>query len=161
MPTSVILGLDVPFLTWLALILNDNLVWYVVVGIFLLVMVLGARARARCVLLSFALLLVATYALKMYYGEPRACEIVRFGVACPADYAFPSGHSAISFFFVAASMGTPLFAFYFILGALISLTRLYLGVHTITQVAAGLVLGIACYYLVDKLFYNFGWKKGL
>ncbi|MEW6328594.1 MAG: phosphatase PAP2 family protein [Candidatus Micrarchaeota archaeon] len=161
MPTHALLDLDLPALTWLALLLNNTIIWYAVVFLFLLVVVWGARCRARCILVSFAVLLVAIYAVKAYYHEARDCDATRFGAECPWDYGFPSGHAAISFFFVGASMGTPLFAFYFIVGALVSLTRLYLGVHTITQVAGGIVIGMACYYFVDKVFYNRGWKKGI
>ncbi len=161
MPTHALLGLDVPALTWLALLFNNTLIWYTVVALFLLVVLWGARCRARCILVSFVILLAATYAIKMYYQEARDCGVVRFGAECPGDYGFPSGHTAISFFFIAASTGTPLFAFYFILGALVSLSRLYLGVHTITQIAGGIVIGMTCYYFVDKVFYNRGWKRGI
>lgn len=83
----------------------------------------------------------------------------QYGIELSQDYCFPSGHTAVTF--CAAAV---LVIFYrakaipaVILAALIGLSRIYLGEHYVTDVAAGLVIGTLCgiagyyiYKLIEK-----------
>ncbi|MBE6734312.1 MAG: phosphatase PAP2 family protein [Ruminococcaceae bacterium] len=65
----------------------------------------------------------------------------------PKFYSFPSGHSASSFSVVAVTiLRCPLWIIIpvAILAALIAFSRLYLRVHYLTDVVAGVVLGLGC-----------------
>ena len=72
----------------------------------------------------------------------------------PADFSFPSGHSASSF----ASAGI-LFRYLdkkygilaIVLAALIAFSRLYLGVHFPSDVIAGIIMGLLSSYTISKL----------
>lgn len=65
----------------------------------------------------------------------------------PKFYSFPSGHSASSFSVVAVTiLRCPLWIIIpvAILATLIAFSRLYLRVHYLTDVVAGVVLGLGC-----------------
>lgn len=72
----------------------------------------------------------------------------------PTDYSFPSGHTACSFavaFLLFRKLpkkyGIPCLAF----AALIGFSRIYLGVHYLSDVIAGVVSGIVLSYAADYL----------
>ncbi len=131
-----------------------------IAGIFLCALVLHKafhRDEKLAVLAGFlgAVLLVAgvtTAASKGVFQVPRPCAGTP---SCPADYAFPSGHAAISFAF---------FSFLFFLNGrwksseiillfpfMIALSRVMQGVHTVVDVTAGAVLGTAIGFALYKL----------
>ncbi len=64
----------------------------------------------------------------------------------PTDYSFPSGHAAATFAAaVALSRAWPAGTVaWYLLAALISYSRLYLGVHYPSDVVAGALVGLAC-----------------
>ncbi|MCC8337062.1 phosphatase PAP2 family protein [Streptomyces sp. R1] len=87
--------------------------------------------------------------IKNWLHEERPCRAipnVRTIAACPApgDWAFPSNHSVIA----AASAATLLVtwrlvaAFALPLAVLVALSRVYVGVHYLHDVAAGALLGV-------------------
>lgn len=90
--------------------------------------------------------------LALKYGFHRARPVPFFG-AVPHSYSFPSGHSLFSFCFYGVMAGlinarvrshwlrVALFGTAVILIALIGLSRIYLGVHYPSDVAAGYVAG--------------------
>ncbi|MGN1411977.1 MAG: phosphatase PAP2 family protein [Oscillospiraceae bacterium] len=91
-----------------------------------------------------------------FYAIPDLNALVPY----PRDYSFPSGHTTSAF-----SICTPLFimlnkkySFIFLIFAtLMGFSRLYVGVHYLTDVLCGLIIGIMCsiasYFLI-KWFYN-------
>ncbi len=79
-------------------------------------------------------------------------------IALPTDYSFPSGHSCASFagaFVCLRMMPTGFGIAAMVLAALISFSRLYVGVHYPTDVLAGIVIGIfaaqMAYLIVTRL----------
>ncbi len=65
----------------------------------------------------------------------------------PKHYSFPSGHSASSFSVVAVTFircSPWLFVPVLVLASLIAFSRMYLRVHYITDVVAGVILGLVC-----------------
>lgn len=75
----------------------------------------------------------------------------------PSFYSFPSGHTASSFavFMVAFLLLKDYSLLILILAILISFSRLYLQVHYLTDILAGIVLGLLCGLLSFQIFVHF------
>ncbi|MCC8057873.1 phosphatase PAP2 family protein [Cloacibacillus sp.] len=124
-----------------------------------LLLVLFPRTRRLGVAVATALaieIFLCNGLIKPLAARIRPYDIntgIQMLVARPADYSFPSGHTAASF--AAAS------ALYFrrsgwwipagLLAALIALSRLYLYVHFPTDVLGGAALGILSGWLGERL----------
>ena len=93
-------------------------------------------------------LVVGDYILKPIFNRPRPCDVntaMTILVARPGGSSFPSGHTASAF---AASVALYLYhrragIAALAVSAFIGFTRMYLYVHFPSDVAAGVVLGIA------------------
>lgn len=109
------------------------------------------RSMALALLAPVAVLIVygLSEIIKVWLHEERPCRDipdVRTIAECPApgDWAFPSNHSVIA----AASAATFLItwrlvaAFALPLAVLVALSRVYIGVHYLHDVAAGALLGV-------------------
>ena len=68
----------------------------------------------------------------------------------PSEFSFPSGHAGSSFasaFVLYRKLPKKYGIWAIILAALISFSRLYVGVHYPTDVLAGILVGMGCSYL--------------
>jgi membrane-associated phospholipid phosphatase len=121
-------------------------------------------------ILPFFISVIVTTAL-VYFSK------IFFGVVGPpdrvlyeTDYSFPSGHTAGAFIFFSSlyyllskkikTNGTKIFflLFIFLIILLVSVSRLVLGVHYITDIAGGLVFGLFG-LLLNIFVYNLLNKK--
>lgn len=141
-----------PALSWIG---NLGVVWILLLGSMA---ALGRRTGRRIALaglVALALGFTSSEVLKEVVMRPRPFLVLpdlRLLVPEPSSYAFPSGHATSAF---AAASGAvlaarrllgrvPLWGWgMFVLAAAISYSRLYVGVHWPTDVAAGVVLGLA------------------
>ncbi len=100
----------------------------------------------------------AAYGIKVAVGRPRPAvkverQVTQAGSFRPNYQAFPSGHSAASaaffgvLFFVCWRLGLGLFVIPLLVGA----TRIFLGAHYLSDVTAGLMLGLFCAALVSAM----------
>ncbi len=118
------------------------------------------RRKEFVVALAFAVLLA--FFAQFFFAEPRPCmvdaSLARF-VECKASFGMPSLHATVAGVFAVAALGT--LAFYFIapLALLIVVSRVFLGVHSVLQVVAGLALGMLVYLLVAQLSERLQGKK--
>jgi undecaprenyl-diphosphatase len=112
------------------------------------------RAAAwRMILAGSLTWVVSEYALKPAFDRPRPYEVDSSIVAIdgkPLTRSFPSGHAATAVAYSVA--GTRVFPgsalVWWPLTLLISVSRVYLGVHWPSDVLGGIAVGLACSWFV-------------
>lgn len=148
-----------------ALSLSGNLgaVWLALLGVIAAFGGKTGRRISLAGLVAFAVGFASSELIKELTMRPRpflTLDHVRLLVNAPHSFAFPSGHTASSF---AAASGAALAAKRLLgkvpswgwgmlaLAAAISYSRIYVGVHWPTDVAAGAVLGLASGWVGARL----------
>lgn len=129
--------------------------FWIMLGIFLLFF---RRTRVCGICMLSGLLvgaLITNVTIKPLVARDRPCWIndtVQLLVSNPRDYSFPSGHSQASFVSAMAiyqnhrKWGIAAFVF----AAFIAFSRLYLYVHFPTDVAVGILIGLAVGYFTSR-----------
>ena len=149
---------------WLTPVMQSISAWGFF-GWFILVMVLLAfrktRAAGKVAVVSLAIeVIIVNLGLKLLFARIRPFDAYDFLVPIgklPTDFSFPSGHTANSFAVALAAVhmlpkkaGIPLV----VLAALVAYSRLYLGVHYLSDVICGflvaLVISQAVWYFMVK-----------
>lgn len=140
--------------------LGDGGVFWIILSVLLLLFKKTRKVGLCCALGLIFDLLVVNIAVKPLVARIRPYEIIKEITILthqPGDHSFPSGHSAGSFacawaFFRAykKKWGVPAL----VLAALVSLSRLYVGVHYPSDVLGGIVIGC----VLGELGYRVGKK---
>jgi len=141
---------------------DAGLIW-IALGIVLLAFA-ATRKRGAVYLVALACTAVINnLVLKSIIARPRPYDTIEGLLVLTeklSSYSFPSGHASSSF--AAATALTLLFgkkgAWSFIPAAIIALSRSYLGMHYVTDIAAGAVLGALCAFCTVKMI---GKKTGI
>lgn len=139
----------IPFITKLG---DKGIIWILLAAVLLLI----PKTRKTGAILTAALcidLILCNGLLKNLFARVRPYDVntsVQLLIAKPADFSFPSGHTAAAFTAVAAlyfagekKMWKPVLA----LAVIIALTRLYLYVHYPTDILGGIAVGMTAGYL--------------
>ena len=136
--------------------LGDAGIIWIIIGLGLLCF---AAVRKKGVVYLSALAgtaIVNNLVLKPIIMRPRPYDSIEGLIVLTeklSSYSFPSGHASSSF--AAATALTLLFgkkgAWSFIPAAIIAMSRPYLGMHYVTDIAAGAVLGALCAFCTVKL----------
>ncbi len=95
--------------------------------------------KPKRVLALLVLAMLVAFAAQQYYAQPRPCA--ENPLFCIPSYGFPSIHAAAVTILALASVGTAWFYFLGPVAAFIAASRIFFGVHSFTQVAAGIALG--------------------
>lgn len=138
-----------PVMTFITRLGDGGFIWI----LFTVLLLIPQKTRRAALSMAVALimsLLMTNLLLKNSVARVRPYEVVdglRILVDPPSDWSFPSGHTSAS---IAAALvmlrmlpgkyGIPAI----ILGVLISLSRLYVGVHYPTDVLGGAIIGVLC-----------------
>lgn len=133
-------------------------------GIFILSFLplfLAKKEKKRSALILWAGLTISYYllfVLKNAVARPRPfMQLPDVRLLIPAkSFSFPSGHAMQSF--MAATVMSRYFRggiIYFGFALLVAFSRVYMGVHYVSDVLAGALLGIAVGYLLTYLSKNF------
>lgn len=142
------------------LAVSQAIEFYAVFVFFALFVISIFTVRKRSALmLALVLAAVSGPLLKEYYNQDRPCVDGPGGIPCPNTTGLPSLHAMASTIFAIASIGTPAFLFFAPAAAVISLSRIYLNVHSPEQVAAGMALGIALFSFAAGLRARFKREK--
>jgi undecaprenyl-diphosphatase len=141
--------------------MGDGWIWY---GLGIMLVIFGGAQRGAAVGAagSAALVVVLVFkALKHLSHRPRPCQYEPHcwsKVLPPDQFSFPSGHTmtafsialVVSYFY--PSLEGPLF----FLALSIAVSRIVLGMHFLSDVLAGVVLGVALGCLSITTFASFG-----
>lgn len=127
------------------------------ISLFLCILLLLGNQRMKYIGFEAIAALVISqsivYLLKKALSRERPYKIIEhlntFGIDMK-DYSFPSGHTTASFSIATTvALNMPRISIYiFILAMIIGISRIYLGVHYPTDVAAGILLGLSVSLLV-------------
>ena len=135
--------------------------------LFSLVLLIFGNNKVRLIAIEALVILfisqIIVQSLKKLLGRERPYVILEklntFGIDL-SDYSFPSGHTTASFSIATTlALNIPVLTYLvFILASIIGISRIYLGVHYPTDVAAGIILGMGSallvhFYLVDLVGY--------
>jgi undecaprenyl-diphosphatase len=147
---------------WIRLLLiiasraGDGWLWY---GLGLMILVVGDHVRVAAVFAgtaatSVGLVIYAVTKKATRRRRPCLVEPNRWAAILPPDqYSFPSGHS-IAAFAIAFSVGQfyeALFVPLLLTATLIAVSRIMLGMHYLSDVLAGLVLGCTLGHIAFRL----------
>ncbi len=152
---------------YISLLGNGGMIW-IIAGIVLAIFPC-TRKIGFAVIISLILdVILCNGILKPLVARIRPCDIdtaVQLLIARPADFSFPSGHTASSFaaasalFMQKSRLKIPAL----ILAVLIAFSRLYLFVHFPSDIAAGALAGIMCgaagSYITEKFIFGKVLKK--
>jgi len=132
--------------------------WY---GLFVLLLALYDVNMALQLLpiglAAFAIALTAQKVLKAAIRRDRPCraiDLITSRVHPPDQFSFPSGHSAGAFLMATliSSLWPITAAPLFVWAALVSLSRVYNGVHYPTDVVVGAILGVVSVLACQMMF---------
>lgn len=134
-----------------------GLIW-IILTIILLIRRSSRGIGAQCALSLIFSSIIVNLVLKLIVARTRPYEVVpglTLLVQRAWDYSFPSGHAAASFsaawiIFRKAprKYGIPAL----VLAALISFSRLYVGIHYPTDVVCGILVGLFCAWMTMKIW---------
>jgi len=135
------------------------------ITVFTLSLVIFGSPRNKLVgveaLLALGISQIIVHSLKKLLSRERPYKIIEqlntFGIDL-SDYSFPSGHTTASFSLATSlALNIPRFSIIVLfLAMLIAISRIYLGVHYPTDVAAGIILGVGFaiivhFYLIEAV----------
>ncbi|MDE7233307.1 MAG: phosphatase PAP2 family protein [Lachnospiraceae bacterium] len=152
-----------PILKVITTLGNGGAIWILLT---LLILMLPKTRKVGCMMAAALLgtLLINNILLKNLVARIRPYEVIEgltYIVRRPKEFSFPSGHAGSSFAAACIMLrrlpkryGIPAF----VLAVLISLSRLYVGVHYPSDVLFGVISGILISYVAEVIVERL-WKK--
>ncbi len=152
---SVLIGsLHYDIITFISLIISNEVSF----GLLLFFLTLVAERRPeklKKVIIVLACAFLISTLFKLVFQVERPCVAVSSDkIICPTSYSFPSTHAALAFVLPLAFLNKRSYPFYLLFALFVGFSRIYLSVHSVVDVAAGLVVAAVSYYAVDLLKAN-------
>ena len=143
-----------------SIFLNDPVTGVLFFAALVLVLSYAFREQKKLPFIMSAIIvaLILGVAFKSFLQEPRPCVSIPGKVICPLDFALPSIHTLLAFTLVILAVGNRSFAIYLIFALFTAFSRVYLGVHTISEVAAGLAMAFFACVLNEIIWKKMLWK---
>lgn len=138
---------------------DDGMIW-IAIALILLIVRRTRRAGLACAVSMIFNLLATNVVLKNIIQRIRPYEVINalnILIEVQHDFSFPSGHTACSFAAAWAMWRTMPRGYSvpaLILAALISFSRLYVGVHYPTDILGGLIVGVLCAEIAFRAVYR-------
>lgn len=135
--------------------------WYIAYAILLGISWTKGGLRGKIAVVGVILLIVASdqtgyRVLKEYFARPRPCDAladVNTPIGCTGTFSFPSNHALNNF--AAAVFFYRLFPklkwVLFITATLISVSRVYLGLHYPSDIIGGALIGVLFGYIFSQI----------
>lgn len=135
-------------------LLGTKIILLVIIGLIFLI---GDKEDKQIAILSFFSLMFAdilVYILKLIFLRPRPyitldnVELVKTEL----NYSFPSGHATLSFaVYTLIGYKYKKFILAILIASIISITRIYLGVHYPSDIIFGAILGVLITLILIKI----------
>jgi len=138
-----------------------NIEWFVVIVFFILAVFIFKKKKFYSFIAAIILSGLLSYALKMIILRPRPFEY--FGIPSIIHAilsSFPSGHAMLIFTLLPFMLKNfPKYKMWFwTIAILVAFSRLYLGVHYLSDVIAGAFIGYMIGITFIMLGEKYGWK---
>lgn len=145
-----------PIMKFVTTLGNGGMIWILLTTLLLAI---PRTRRVGCMMTAALLgtLLINNIILKNLVARTRPYEMIEgltYLVKKPTDFSFPSGHAGCSFAtacIMFRRLPKPYGIPAFVLAILISLSRLYVGVHYPSDVLFGAISGIAISYAAEAI----------
>lgn len=116
------------------------------------------QKRLPFLLSALFIALLLGLAFKPFLQQERPCAEVPGKIPCPPDFSLPSLHALLAFTLAIVSLGNRSFAIYFPYSLFVAYSRVYLGVHTVSQVASGLAMAFFACVLCELAWRAMRWE---
>ena len=145
--TLAINSINNEWITSISLIINNKIIYGIIlIGIILFL----EKKRDKRIKLFTSLILVSIVGvvLKEIFAIPRPCGELALKAVCDG-YSLPSIHAATAFTLALGFLDDKKYVLILIFAILVSLSRLYLGVHTFFDIGASIAITPIVYGFVD------------
>lgn len=150
--TRLITSIDSDILTQIDILVNNPLVYLIVVSAILLIGEKRNEKRLK-VLVAILVSLVLAVIVNVGMAVERPCASLT-DVICPMLYSFPSIHCTIAFIIMISFLEKKQYPFYVLFALMVAFSRLHLGVHVFRDIVGALLVGLLAYHITYII-----WKR--
>ncbi|VVC01218.1 Undecaprenyl-diphosphatase [uncultured archaeon] len=143
-----------------SILLNDPYFALIFSLALILALSFAFREQKRLPFMAAAIVvaLLLGMGMKAFLQEPRPCVETPGKIPCPLDFSLPSLHALLTFTLAILAVGNRSFAIYLIYALFTAFSRVYLGVHTVTEVMAGLALAFLACVIAEMAWRRMKWE---
>jgi membrane-associated phospholipid phosphatase len=145
--TEISQSLDFEILKTIGWLLNDAIIYGLVLIVLLFVGERRKKKRTQ-IILSMVIAVLVGLLVKQWMAIERPCIGEDW---CPNSYSFPSTHAVAAFTLMAGFIRNRNYPYYVLFALFVAFTRLNLGVHFFQDIAAALPIALVSYYVTRNV----------